>query len=115
MLPSATDTWETPQDFFNALDNEFHFALDVCAAPENAKCKNFFTKKDDGLSQNWGGMERFGAILHMGGIFINGLRKRMRQHSREKQLSCFFRHEQTQDGFMIISTAKLKSDLLKVG
>ena len=55
MPPSVTDMWETPQDFFNALDSEFHFNLDVCAIPENAKCRNFFTPKDDGLIQNWGG------------------------------------------------------------
>lgn len=34
---------------------EFHFDLDVCATPENAKCERFFTKAEDGLKQSWGG------------------------------------------------------------
>ena len=55
MPPSQTDLWETPQDLFDELDAEFHFSLDVCAIPENAKCDHFFTPKVDGLRQNWGG------------------------------------------------------------
>lgn len=56
MFSSKTDMWETPQAFFDSLDSEFHFGIDVCAIPENAKCSNFFTPKDDGLAQNWGGV-----------------------------------------------------------
>ena len=53
MFSSKTDLWATPQDFFDALNNEFHFTLDVCALPENAKCKDFYTPEVDGLSQPW--------------------------------------------------------------
>ena len=56
MFSSKTDMWETPQDFFDKLDAEFHFTLDVCATPENAKCKNFYTPEIDGLSQPWDGV-----------------------------------------------------------
>ena len=38
MFSSKSDLWETPQDFFDELNREFHFNLDVCALPENAKC-----------------------------------------------------------------------------
>ncbi|MBO5319490.1 MAG: adenine methyltransferase [Ruminococcus sp.] len=55
MFSSKTDLWSTPQDFFNELNEEFHFTLDVCALPENAKCENFFTPEIDGLSQPWKG------------------------------------------------------------
>jgi len=55
MLTSNRQDWETPQAFFNELDREFHFVLDVAATSENAKCENFYTEKEDGLSQNWGG------------------------------------------------------------
>lgn len=55
MFSSKTDMWETPAAFFRALDAEFHFTLDVCAVPENAKCRAFFTPEQDGLSQNWVG------------------------------------------------------------
>ena len=56
MFSSATDLWATPQSFFDQLNAEFHFNLDPCATPENAKCRKFFTKEIDGLRQNWGGV-----------------------------------------------------------
>ena len=55
LYSSQTDMWETPQDLFDDLDREFHFDLDVCAIPENAKCKKFYTPEQDGLSQPWDG------------------------------------------------------------
>lgn len=51
--------WETPQSFFNELNNEFHFTLDCCALPHNAKCERFFTPEEDGLSQDWEGERVF--------------------------------------------------------
>lgn len=56
LFTSNTDLWSTPQDFFYELDKEFHFNLDVCALPENAKCESFFTPQDDGLSKEWTGV-----------------------------------------------------------
>jgi len=41
MFSSKTDMWATPQAFFDKLNEEFHFDLDVCATPENAKCAVF--------------------------------------------------------------------------
>lgn len=55
MFSSETDLWATPQDFFDELDKEFHFTLDPCATPENAKCKKYYTVKEDGLKQDWQG------------------------------------------------------------
>lgn len=52
---SATDLWATPQWFFDQLNHEFNFDLDVCANDENAKCARYFTIDDDGLSQDWNG------------------------------------------------------------
>ena len=53
---SATDMWSTPQDFFEGLDAEFGFTLDVCSTHDNAKCAHHFTEDDDGLSQVWSGV-----------------------------------------------------------
>lgn len=53
---SKSDMWETPQDFFDKLNKEFNFDVDVCALPENAKCKNYFTPAQDGLIQKWDGV-----------------------------------------------------------
>lgn len=55
LFSSNTDNWATPQNFFDELNSEFHFNLDPCANEENHKCETYFTKEDDGLSQNWGG------------------------------------------------------------
>ena len=55
LFTSNTCEWETPQNFFDALNEEFHFGIDVCATPENAKCNLFFTLQDDGLKQDWSG------------------------------------------------------------
>ena len=54
-LSSKTDNWATPQDFFDNLNEEFHFTLDPCANEENHKCYLFFTKEQDGLTKDWGG------------------------------------------------------------
>ena len=55
MFTSNTDIWATPQDFFNILNEEFGFELDVCALPENAKCQQYFCPDQDGLKQSWEG------------------------------------------------------------
>lgn len=50
---SRGSDWATPQDLYDTLNEEFGFTLDVCASDWNAKHKNYFTEKDDALSQNW--------------------------------------------------------------
>ena len=55
LFSSKSDMWETPE-FFSSLDKEFHFTLDVCAVPENAKCDRYYTPLQDGLSQPWRGV-----------------------------------------------------------
>ena len=56
MFTSKTDQWATPQDFFDKLNEEFGFTLDVCALPENAKCNAYYTPDIDGLKQLWHGV-----------------------------------------------------------
>src|SRR5712692_4945161 len=53
---SETDRWATPQRFFDKLNNEFGFTVDVCATPENAKCARYFSLQIDGLKQKWQGV-----------------------------------------------------------
>ena len=55
MFSSATDNWSTPQDFFDKLNDEFHFTLDVCADENNHKCEHYYTKEIDGLIRPWVG------------------------------------------------------------
>lgn len=56
MFSGKTDLWETPQEFFDEWDRRYHFTLDACALPENAKCKRYFTPEQDGLEQEWTGV-----------------------------------------------------------
>lgn len=59
LFSSSTDKWETPQHFFDKLDEEFHFTLDPCADEQNHKCEKYFTKEQDGLLQDWTGERVF--------------------------------------------------------
>ena len=52
---STRQEWETPETVFQQLDAEFHFTIDVCASPENAKCPRYWTDLDDGIVQDWRG------------------------------------------------------------
>ena len=113
LFSSRSDMWETPQEFFDKLNEEFHFDLDACAVPENAKCENYFTPEMDGLAQNWGGTEQFGAILRMGAALRNGFGKRLKRHSKVQPWSCWSMRGQIPDGSMTTFTAKQRYDLSK--
>lgn len=80
MFSSKTDQWATPQDFFDRLNEEFHFTLDVAADETNHKCERYYDKLTDGLVQPWTHTHTlckklFGAIHHMVVRLVNGLRK----------------------------------------
>ena len=55
MFSSDKNYWETPQAFFDNLNNEFNFTLDAAASHHNHKCANYYTEEEDGLLQDWGG------------------------------------------------------------
>ena len=55
LYSSQSGNWDTPQDFFDKLDEEFIFTLDVCADNNNHKCPVYYTERDDGLQQVWAG------------------------------------------------------------
>lgn len=53
LFSTVKNDWETPKDFFDALDSEFHFTLDPCASHENKKCDKYYTEEENGLLQDW--------------------------------------------------------------
>jgi len=63
-VPDVNQTWfnrskveyETPDEIFNPLDDEFGFTLDVCADKDNTKCELFYSKEQDSLSRKWQGV-----------------------------------------------------------
>ena len=77
----ASDEWATPRDLFDALDAEFHFALDAAATSGNALCKVWlgpdseFASRMDALKNDWcatlmqGCFERWS--LEPGAIWLN--------------------------------------------
>jgi len=47
--------WRTPDNFFDYCAFRFGpYTLDAAASRSNARCKRFYTEKDDGLIQPWG-------------------------------------------------------------
>ena len=59
MFSSASGEWETPQDFYEKLNNTFQFTLDPCSSSTTTKCKKYFTAEQDGLVQDWEGHRVF--------------------------------------------------------
>ena len=55
LYSSRSNEWETPQDLFDRLNEEFHFTVDAASTHENAKCEKHWTEKEDGLKQDWSG------------------------------------------------------------
>ena len=53
LYSSKSGEWETPQDLYDVLDEEFNFNLDPAATDENHKCDYYITEKNDGLSIPW--------------------------------------------------------------
>ena len=53
MFSKASDQWETPQNFYDVLDAEFGFELDVAANARNNKCGMYYDATADALSTGW--------------------------------------------------------------
>lgn len=53
LFSSKNMNWCTPQEFFDELNAEFHFALDAAATDKSAKCPKYYTPETDGLKQPW--------------------------------------------------------------
>ncbi|TFD51977.1 adenine methyltransferase [Cryobacterium sp. Hh11] len=54
-LSSQTVEWATEQAFFDQVNREFGFTVDVAADKNNAKCDRFYDIDSDGLMQDWDG------------------------------------------------------------
>jgi site-specific DNA-methyltransferase (adenine-specific) len=100
MFSSETDLWATPQDFFNELDAEFHFTLDPCATPDNAKCEKYYTTQEDGLKQDWTGETVFCNPPY--GSVIKDWVKKCSEESKKAGtiVLCLFQPEQIQNTSM---------------
>jgi site-specific DNA-methyltransferase (adenine-specific) len=79
MFSSQTDQWATPQDFFDKLNEEFHFTLDPCADEFNHKCEKYFTKKMMDFHKN-GMVKRFFVIPHMARKLQSGSKSALQKY-----------------------------------
>ena len=109
LFSSVKMDWATPQAFFDALDAEFHFTLDPCASPGNAKCGKFYTIADNGLEQDWAGETVFCNPPY--GREIGKWVKKAYEEARGggTLLYCLFPLERIQPIFTITYTRKQKS------
>jgi len=94
LYSSRSEEWPTPRAFFEALAAEFHFTLDPCATPDNAKCAHYFTKEQDGLKQDW--------ARHI--VFCNPPYGR---HMRDWARKCY---EASRDGATVVLLAHARTD-----
>lgn len=53
LFQSVKQDWETPKEFYEAINKEFHFELDTASNGKNAKCDRYFTPENDGLLNPW--------------------------------------------------------------
>ena len=82
LLSSKKMDYCTPQDFFDRLNEEFHFTLDAAATDKSAKCPAYYTPETDGLKSPWnlaGGL--YSATVLTGATLGNGFAKPTRKPS----------------------------------
>ena len=109
LFSSAKEDWATPQDFFDKLNEEFGFDLDPCASEENHKCEHYYTKQENGLLKDWGGIACF--AIHLTGEFQpgNGSKNvQKKPKSKIQPLFCLYRPELIHKRFTNIFTTKQK-------
>jgi phage N-6-adenine-methyltransferase len=51
---TTDDEYGSPQALFDHYNRRFKFTLDVASSAKLAKCRKFFSKEQDGLTQDWG-------------------------------------------------------------
>lgn len=114
LLSSRKMDWCTPQDFFDKLDEEFHFVLDAAATDKTAKCDRYFTPETDGLSQSWD----CGGAVFCNPPYGRQVKKWVKKAYEEScgggiLLSSLLPRGQIQGGFMTTYMVRQKSDSSK--
>lgn len=82
LLSSKKMDYCTPQDFFDRLNEEFHFTLDAAATDKSAKCPGVLhpgNRRTEKPVESCGGL--YSATLHTGARLGNGFAKPTRKPS----------------------------------
>ena len=53
LMSSKDEAWRTPDHVYDYFDKLYHFNFDAAASSENARTKEYFTKKDNALRKSW--------------------------------------------------------------
>jgi site-specific DNA-methyltransferase (adenine-specific) len=53
LFSSSKTEWETPEELYMELDEEFDFLLDPCATKWNSKCLFYIDEEQNGLTTCW--------------------------------------------------------------
>lgn len=111
LLSSKKMDYCTPQSFFDAINEEFHFSLDAAATHKSAKCPAYFTPEDDGLKRPWtlAGGVLYSATRHTGARLESGSAKHTRKRRTERLSCCLSPPERTRPTFTTTSTATRRS------
>ena len=97
MLTSKTNEWETPDDLFNLLNQQFNFEMDLAATKENSKCGDRFlgpgsSIHEDSLRYNWNDESLHGCNLWLNPPYGRGLQDKFLD-------KCFSLEKSPHDGF----------------
>jgi phage N-6-adenine-methyltransferase len=85
---SKTVEWETPQYFFDDLNREFKFELDVAASTSNHKCDRYCTIDNDGLLVDWHRLGETPPTCWMNPPYGRQIGKWVEKGYLESQLGC---------------------------
>lgn len=53
---SENQSYETPDELFDKVNQEFKFTRDVCASLSNRKCEQFWSEENSCLDKEWDGI-----------------------------------------------------------
>ncbi len=97
---SLSNDWATPLWLYRELDGRYGpFDLDAAAAPWNAKCERFYTKRENALVQPWGRRTWCNPPYSSGFKEAFSFRGRCHVEDRKSELACFLLPNDTSDGY----------------
>lgn len=82
---SKSNEWETPQDLFDKLNEEFGFEVDAAATDENYKCPIYFTEDNSALDKTW---KEYGNVIFMNPPYGRGMGKFIKKAYEEAKKGC---------------------------
>lgn len=106
MFSSDKEDWATPQEFFDKLNDEFHFTLDSAASESNHKCEKYYTKDNSGLNQEWDKSTYCNPPYGRG--YSNGFKRLTWRALKVKLLLCCYLQELIRSSFTNLSMEKPK-------